>query len=437
MLSIRHAKRKRLSLDDILNGPDEFGLLNVEAKRFSSSSPPEVSKFEEINTFIDQEGRQPEFTGELPEKLLARRMQSYIDNAQAHEAIRAYDRHNLLASTVTQASPLQNTDIELTGAEKNTIGEIKESRSAGIEDVAVEEAASLEDIFNSDMFSQMDFGDQSLFEMTHVPSIDSKEKPEEVARRKVCKDFYKFEPIFKNIHSNLQSGKMQSVRYKNEVHMHEGDVFIAEGVVCLIAEIGDYRENSEGRYDPRMRVIFENGTESNLLLRSLGKRLWLDETGRKIVRQTNTLIDDSNTVSDQDKRAGQIYIVTTKSENPILKSIPNLVKIGYTEHTVEQRTKNATRDTAFLEAPVRILAAMDCYNLNPNKFETLIHGFFHAQRLNVTLTGRDGRAYHPQEWFSVPLDTVREVVKRIIDGSIVNYRMDNTTTTLVRKKNRM
>lgn len=437
MLSIKHAKRKRLSLDDILNGPDEFGLLDVEAKRFSSSSPPEISKFEEINKFIDREGRRPESTGELNEKLLARRLQSYIGNTQAHEAIRAYDRHNLLASTVTQASPLQNTDIELTGAEKNTVGEIKESCSAGIEDVAVEEAASLEDIFNSDMFSQMDFGDQSLFEMTHVPSIDSREKPEEVARRKVCKDFYKFEPIFENIHANLKTGEMQSVRYKNEAQMHEGDVFIAEGVVCLIAEIDEYRENSEGRYDPRMRVIFENGTESNLLLRSLGKRLWLDETGRKIVRQTDSQIDDSNTVSDQDKRAGQIYIVTTKSENPILKSIPNLVKIGYTEHTVEQRTKNATRDTAFLEAPVRILAAMDCYNLNPNKFETLIHGFFHAQRLNVTLTGRDGRAYHPREWFSVPLEVVREVVKRIIDGSIVNYRMDNTTTTLVRKKRRV
>lgn len=437
MLSIRHAKRKRLSLDDILNGPDEFGLLNVEAKRLGSSSPPEVSKFEEINTFIDQEGRRPEPTGELNEKLLARRLQSYIGNTQAHESIRAYDRHNLLASTVTQASPLQNTDIELTGAEKNTVDEIKESRSAGIGDVAVEEVASLEDIFNSDMFSQMDFGDQSLFEMTHVPSIDSREKPEEVARRKACKDFYKFEPIFTNIHSNLKSGEMQSVRYKNEAQMNEGDVFIVEGVICLIAEIGEYRENSEGRYDPRMRVIFENGTESNLLLRSLGKRLWLDETGRKIISQTNSQIDGPNALNDQDKRAGQIYIVTTKSENPILKSIPNLVKIGYTEHTVEQRTKNATRDTAFLEAPVRILAAMDCYNLNPSKFETLIHGFFHAQRLNVTLTGKNGRAYHPKEWFSVPLDTVREVVKRIINGSIVNYRMDNTTTTLVRKKNRV
>lgn len=77
---------------------------------------------------------------------------------------------------------------------------------------------------------------------------------------------------------------------------------------------------------------------------------------------------------------------------------------------------------------------MECYNLNPNKFETLIHGFLHSQRLKVTLTGKNGKAYHPNEWFSVPLDTAREVVKRIIDGSIVHYRIDNTTGKIVMKK---
>lgn len=198
--------------------------------------------------------------------------------------------------------------------------------------------------------------------------------------------------------------------------------------------MGEYREDGDGRYNPRLRVIFENGTESNHLLRSLAKRLYTDETGRRIIRDADSVVDAFNNISHKDKRAGQIYFVTTKSENPDLKGIPNLVKIGYTEQTVEERTKNAERDTAFLEAPVKILASMECYNLNPNKFETLIHGFLHAQRLKMTLIGKDGKAYHPKEWFSVPLDTAREVVKRIIDGSIVHYRMDNTTGRLVKKK---
>ncbi|MDY0207756.1 MAG: GIY-YIG nuclease family protein, partial [Pseudomonas sp.] len=137
--------------------------------------------------------------------------------------------------------------------------------------------------------------------------------------------------------------------------------------------------------------------------------------------------------SHKDKRAGQIYFVTTMSDNPALRAIPNLIKIGYTEQTVEERTKNAERDTAFLEAPVKILASMECYNLNPNKFESLIHGFLYAQRLRMTLVGRNGKSYHPNEWFSVSLEDAMEAARRIIDGSIVKYRMDNTTGRLVRK----
>ncbi|HZJ92627.1 MAG TPA: GIY-YIG nuclease family protein [Thiopseudomonas sp.] len=109
------------------------------------------------------------------------------------------------------------------------------------------------------------------------------------------------------------------------------------------------------------------------------------------------------------------------------------MKIGYTEQTVEERTKNAERDTAFLEAPVKILASMECYNLNPNKFESLIHGFLYAQRLRMTLVGQDGKSYHPNEWFSVSLEDAMEAARRIIDGSIVKYRMDNATGRLVPK----
>lgn len=421
MLSIKHNVRKKLSLDDILNGPDEFGLLDVEAKHINHSTPLEFSKFEEINVFIDRKGRPPEPNGELSEKLLARRLQGYIDNTACHGVIKPYDRHNLLAVPVEQVIEPQKA------IHSPEIAEV----------IKFQEVTSLEDIFSSDMFAQLDHGDQSIFDMTHIPSIDHREKAEEVARQKTCKDFYKFEVFFEAIHNKLKSGDLQTVRYKNEMQMEKGDLFINEGVICLIDEIGEYRRNGEGRYDPRMRVIYENGTESNPLFRSLGKRLWLDETGRKIIQKAGTVTDGSNDITDKDKRAGQIYIVTTTSANPTLKAIPNLVKIGYTEHTVEKRTKNAARDTAFLEAPVKILAVMDCYNLNPNKFESLIHGFFHAQRLNVTLTGKNGKTYHPQEWFSVPLDIAREVIRRIIDGSIVSYRMDNTTTALVKKKSRV
>ncbi len=434
MSLIYHDGRKRalrLSMDDILNGPDEFGLLNVQAKRSGGGMPLEVSKFDEICAFVDQHGRVPEATGDLSEKLLARRLDSYVANKDLHASLQPYDRHSLLLASSEVPDKVDTSDFVLDTQvlpdnveDSNTLDVVANG----------EEVTSLDDIFASEAFAEINQWDDSLFQPVHVSFKSDREAPDEVAQRRVCEDFYEFELIFKDMHKRLQSGELKTVRFQQASQVQPGDVFILEGVLCLIDEVGEYRKNGEGRYDPRLRVIFENGTESNHLLRSLAKRLYQDETGRRIVLDSDSVEDALNSISYKDKRAGQIYFVTTKSENPDLRKIPNLVKIGYTESTVEERTKNAERDTAFLEAPVKILASMECYNLNPNKFETLIHGFLHAQRLKMTLIGKDGKSYHPKEWFSVPLDTAREVVKRIIDGTIVYYRMDNTTGRLVKKK---
>ncbi|KFI22544.1 GIY-YIG nuclease family protein [Nitrosococcus oceani] len=434
MPPIHHDRKKgvaRPSLDDIFNGPDEFGFLNVQAKRSSGGNPLEVAKFEEINTFMDQHGRAPESTGKLSEKLLARRLKGYLDNHDLHSTLKPYDRHGLLPAPTSFVDEVDASDFEL-DERTQPDSEVEQVSSDGVADA--EDVTSLDDIFASEAFAEIDQGEPALFDSIHVPFSSDREAPDEIAQRRVCQDFYAFEPTFRDLHEKLKSGDAKTVRFQQASQVQPGDAFILEGVVCLIDEVGEYREDNQGRYDPRLRVIFENGTESNHLLQSLAKRLYQDETGRRIIREADSVVDAFNNVSHKDKRVGQIYFVTTRSENPDLKAIPNLVKIGYTELTVEERTKNAERDTAFLEAPVKILASMECYNLNPNKFESLIHGFLYAQRLKVALIGKDGKAYHPKEWFSVPLDTAREVVKRIIDGSIVHYRMDNTTGRLVKKR---
>lgn len=424
---------KRLSLDDILNGTDEFGLLNVQPKRPSRNAPLEVTRFEEISVFVDQHGRLPNAEGVVvTEKTLARRLATYLTNTTKYDTLRPYDRHNLLPKDNQQVEVASHHHvlIEQPQAATEQTSELDETKSAA----PSEEVTSLEDIFASAAFNELDQGDQSIFDIQHVPEIKDRERPDEIAQRTVCDDFHQFEHIFRDLHRGLKSGDVKTVRFQQASNVNEGDAFIMEGVLCLIDEIGEYRVDGEGRYNPRLRVIFENGTESNHLLLSLAKRLYMDETGRRIVRDADSIVDTFNNISHKDKRSGQIYFVTTLSENPTLKAIPNLIKIGYTELTVEERTKNAVRDIAFLEAPIKILGASDCYNLNPKKFETLIHGFLYAQRLNITLTGKDGRTYKPKEWFTVSLDTAREVVKKIIDGTIVNYRMDNTTNRLVEKK---
>ena len=434
MAAIRHDKNKatnRPTLDDIFNGPDEFGLLDVQARRVSRNAPLEVTNFEEISAFVDEHGRPPNQQGDLSEKLLARRLAGYQGNPALHDTLNPYDRHGLLSAVdeATNGSTVSfPADVSTDSDTSDAAVEIpKPSLDA-------EEVTSLDDIFASAEFDELDLGDDSIFDIRHVPAVSDREQPDEIAQRTVCHDFYEFEHIFRDLHEGLKNGSIQTTRFQQSSTVQEGDAFIMEGVLCLIDKIGEYRLDSTGRYDPRLRVIFENGTESNHLLQSLAKRLFADETGRRIVRDAESVVDAFNNISHRDKRAGQIYFVSSLSDNPTLKAVPNLIKIGYTEQTVEERTKNAARDIAFLEAPVKILASIECYNLNPNKFETLIHGFLHAQRLKMTLTGRDGKAYNPREWFSVPLDTAREVVRRIIDGSIVQYRMDNTTNRLVKKR---
>jgi len=419
-MAFTHHKNKgalRPTLADIFSSDDEFGLLNVEAKKGNYSSSPEVAKFEEISAFVDQHGRQPSADGDLSEKLLARRLMGYQQNDGMQPLLLPFDRHGLLPDL---------------GELEGDLGETHDAVTAAASALS-EEFTSLDDIFASTSFDEFDLGDTSILSSVNV-EFNKSADPDEVAHRRVCKDFYQFESTFKQLHDYLKSGKASAIRFIKGSQVQTGDAFIMDGVICIVDEVGEYREEKDGRYNPRLRLIFENGTESNHLLRSLSKRLYKEETGRRIIQDGDSVAEIFNNITHKDKRSGQIYFVTTKSDNPVLSSIPNLIKIGYTEYTVEERTKNAINDPAFLESPVKILASMECYNLNPNKFETLIHGFLHSQRLKVTLTGKNGKAYHPSEWFSVPLDTAREVVKRIIDGSIVHYRMDNTTGKIVMKK---
>lgn len=433
MAAIRHDKGKaaaRPSLDDIFSGPDEFGLLDVAAKQVGKHAPLEITNFEEISAFVDQHHRFPSVQGELSEKLLARRLAGYVANASLRDALLPYDRHGLISGPADAPGKSEQEPPQTPPPAPSSDEPVVETPAAV---AAAENITSLDDIFASADFGELDQGDQGIFDIQHVPVVSDREAPDEIAQRKVCDDFYEFEHIFRDLHEGLKSGAVQTIRFQQASQVSEGDAFIMEGVLCLIDKIGEHRVDGDGRYDPRLRVIYENGTESNHLLRSLAKRLYTDETGRRIVRSADSVEDGFNNISHRDKRAGQIYFVTTLSDTPQLKAIPNLLKIGYTEQTVEERTKNAVRDVAFLEAPIRILASVECYNMNPNKFETLIHGFLHSQRLNITLNSRDGKTYRPREWFSVPLDTAREVVRRIIDGSIVHYRMDNTTNRLVKK----
>ena len=407
------AEKNRLTLKDIFSMPDDLGLLKVKAINSSSAKDLNAARFEEINQFIDKNRRPPlNDASHLNEKQLARRLQSILTNKQSMSALKSLDRHMLFKETSLQLSHKDNEPMMVS--------------------VVAENATSLDDIFNSDELGLLNIEASDIFDIKHVPVIE-REMPDEIAQRTHCKDFYEFASTFKRHHANIENKSVEIVTFKSGSQIDEADVFILRGMLCLVDKIEISNETGE-RFNPRLRVIFENGTESNLLLRSLAAALYKDENGRRILKPALDIEKSFQGISHKDKRSGVVYIVTSLSNNPTLRAVPNLFKIGYTESTVEERTKNALRDTAFLESPIQIVASIECFNLNPQRFESLIHGFLSAQRLNIELTSHNGQTYRPREWFSVPLETAREVVKRIIDGTIIQYRINNTTGQLIHKK---
>lgn len=206
-------------------------------------------------------------------------------------------------------------------------------------------------------------------------------------------------------------------------------MFVLGGLLCLVDCVLEDSKDSSRRENPRYRVIFENGIETNILKLSFARALYKDPHGRRVLSDVN-LEEKFAGITHRDKATGCIYILASETKAPELAELKRrgmLVKIGYSSQSVEERVKHAAEDPTYLEAPVRILACLDCYNLNPQKVEHLIHAFLAKQRINMTLISSKGRPYRPSEWFAVDRDTAIAVAEHIVAGDIMNYRMDNTT----------
>lgn len=413
-LSTNHLSGKS-TLNSIISEDDEFDLLDVQPLKPKSGLVNLYgNQFSEIVAYYEQHGRLPTEGNRvsLDEKRLARRLKSIKENPGLCLQLRSIDFYNLLESN---SSDYIHTNL---AAESESPAYINKS----------ELVTSLEDIFADDDDELLNFDEPDIFSITHV-SVDRKEQPDEIAQRQPCPDFQRFEPLFLQLRGGLKNGIFSLERFTHKLKISEGDFFVLNGVVGYVHSAGE-RLHKYSTYNARLHLIFENGTEMNMLYQSLTHGLVRDKEGRKVQLNGQKVIP-----SDVSVPSGLVYILATKSKDPAL--IPykqNLYKIGFTETTVEQRIKNAEKDRTFLEAPVRIVATSQCFNLNAQKLEALVHGFLATRRLNITLKSHTGQVYTPKEWFNVPLTTVQAVIQYIVDGTISQYRLDNTTGKIVAKR---
>ena len=118
-----------------------------------------------------------------------------------------------------------------------------------------------------------------ITELKHVRSQADRRVAEEVATRHPCADFETFEPLFETVKADIAAGRRRTRRFERKAEIEAGRFFVVDGLTAYVAEAGEAFINESGNRDRRLRVVFDNGTESDLLSRSLQKALTQDPAG--------------------------------------------------------------------------------------------------------------------------------------------------------------
>jgi len=270
-------------------------------------------------------------------------------------------------------------------------------------------------------------------QLQHVRTREEIRAAEEVAKRNPCLDFETFRPLLEKIKKELKSGERQSVKFQDNAEVRRGDLFILDGQTVLVAEMGEEFVNDYGRPDCRLRVVYDNGTESDLLVRSLQRALNKDKASRRITEPDYGPLF-SGEEEEGDLPTGFIYVLRSKSEHPfVLENHQVLHKIGVTGGDVAKRVANAKKDPTYLLAEVEIVGTFQLANINRKKLEALLHKFFADARLDLALQDRFGGKVEPREWFLVPFPVLEEAIEKIKSGTLGDYRYDVATAGLVKR----
>lgn len=383
------------NLDDLAAELADFAPLKKKKVR-SASEERIVAGFEEIQRFAENYGRAPQHgeDRDIFERLYAVRL----------------DRIRALPDCCALLEPLDHQGLLAVAAASREIIDIDDL------------AAELVDITRTD----------DITVLRHVRASAEKRAVKGIADRKPCGDFDAFKPLFEQVRSDLSSGLRVTRPFGQYATIEVGHWFILDGQTAYVAEEGEEFDSPQGKKDARLRVIYSNGTESNLLRLSLVRALYKDETARRITDpDMGPLFSDA--LEEGDLESGTIYVLRSLSDNPYVASHRDVIhKIGVTGGKVETRIANAEHDSTYLLAKVEVVASYKLAGINRTRMENLFHRLFAPARLSITINDRFGHPVQPEEWFLVPLFVIDEAVARIKDGSIIGYGYDPMAAKLVR-----
>ena len=385
--------------DDALLG--ELGV-EVEAKGVSSRTPREeriIAGFEEIQKFAELHGRAPLHGGErdIFERIYAVRLDRLRELEECRALLKPLDHQGLLARGAAAGGEVDDLDDDALLAQLG-----------------------------------VDAGPADITELRHVRSAAEKKAADEIGSRQSCADFGEFKVLFAQVQAELGSGLRQTRRFERKSEIAAGRLYILGGQKAYVAAMEEPFINEQGTMDARLRVIFDNGTESNLLMRSFQKALQQDAAGRRIVEPSAGPLFADQT-EDGDEASGIVYVLRSKSQHPTVQAHRDVLhKIGVTSGDVARRIANARTDPTFLMADVETVATYELFNVNRTRLESVIHRVFGPARLDIEIMDRFGQPVVPREWFLVPIFVIDEAIERIRDGTITGYAYDPGTACLIR-----
>lgn len=378
---------------------DALGV-DTTTKKKAARTPREewiIAGFEEIQRFVEQHERPPQHgeDRDIFERLYAVRLERIRHQEDCRELVEALDHQSLLSGS----DVLENmTDLD---------------------DAALLSELGIEAPTTND-----------ITQLKHVKTRAEIKAAEEIANRTACEDFDTFKPLFEQVQNDLDSGGRETRPFKDQADVVLGDWFILSGQKVYVAELGEEFISDYGRKDSRLRVIYSNATESDMLMRSLQRALNKDETGRRIIEISHGPLFDG-LPKDEVSSCGTIYVLRSQADHPLVNENRQLIhKIGVTSGSVEKRISGASSDPTFLLAGVEIIASYNLSNINRSKLESILHRFFDSARLEIEILDRFGKAVSPREWFMVPLYAIDEAVDKIKDSSIGRYRYDALSASL-------
>ena len=381
---------------------DALGV-EAKAKKKAKLTPKQeriIAGFEEIQRFVDEHGHAPRHgeDKDIFERLYATRLGQIKSQNECTELLSELDHQGLLADAGMIAEPKAEyeTDEEL------------------LKELGVEPPKE---------------GD--ITQLKHVQTRAEKRAAEEIADRTPCEDFDSFKPLFELAKQELDDGSRKALRFGKDTSIEVGNFFILGGQLVYVADMGDEFKAPNGESDARLRAVYSNGTESNILRRSLQRALYKDEAGRRLTDSDMGPLF-SGEMDEGDLASGTIYVLRSKLDHPIVNKSRDVIhKIGVTGGDVKSRIGNPKTDPTYLMADVEIVATYELFNINRKKLEALIHKFFNNARLDIQIEDRFGNPVVPREWFLVPLFVIDEVVEKIKDGTIGEFKYDSSSASLV------